>query len=367
MKAVVLAGGSGKGLRVVTGGKPKVLMNICGRPFLERVLRNLKKSGVREVVIVTDKPAEFEDLTTRLGREMTFEVRPQQSPEVVGAMLSASEELSRNALLIYGDTMVEPEAYLLTASLGMDSGDPVFLVVPNEDIRLYGAVSVDPEGRVVSFVEKPEREVEGAYAFGGIAVLNFELMDLIRSEKSLQEAVNKYVNGGGSIRTVLWSGVWVDLGYPINALEAMYYIMKGFSGTYISSKAEVSRTAVIEGPVFIDDGAVVEHYAVIKGPAYIGKDVMVGTHTFVRPYTDIEADATLGSYSEVVWSLISEGASVGRSSFLGYSIVGEGAIVEPGVLTKLLVPPGEEGIKAIKIVKKRRMYRKAGAVIPAKH
>ncbi len=365
MKAVVLAGGSGRGLKEVTGGRPKVLLNICGRPFIERVLKGLRAAGIDEVVIVGEKPQEFENVTTRLGRELTFEVRTQTGTEVTGALLTAREELSKGALLVYGDTLVEPEAYELTLSLNMETGDPVLLIVPNEDIRLYGAVNVDPNGRVKSFSEKPGTYVEGAYAFGGVAVLNSELTQLIASEGSLQEAVNDYVAKGGSVRTVLWSGIWVDLGYPINALEVMYYIMKKFRGAYISKDANVSSNAVVEGPVFIDEGAVIEHHAVVKGPAYLGKDVLVGTHTFVRPYTDVEAKAILGSYSEAVWSLISEEATIGRSSFLGYSIVGEGAIVEPNVLTKLLVPPGEEGIRAIKVVKKRRLYRKAGAVIPA--
>jgi len=367
VKAVILAGGYGSGLRLVTGGKPKVLLNICGKPFIERVITNLFRAGIKESLIITDKPHDFDELTARLGRVMSFELRRQVKPEVIGAILEAADELRRSSLLVYGDTLVPSDAYILTLSTSIDSGYPTILIVPNEDVRLYGAVKVSEDGFVTSFREKPKESVKGAYAFGGIGVFNDSFLEVLESTESLEDGINEYVRRGGRIRTALWSGVWVDLGFPVNTLEAMYYIMADeFKGAYISSKARVASTAVIEGPVYIDKGAIIDHYSVIRGPAYIGRDTLIGTHTFIRPYTDVESLATVGSYSELAWSLISERSTIGRGSFLGYSIVGEAATLEPGVTTKLLTLPEEEGIKAIKIVKRHRQYYKAGAVIAAR-
>jgi glucose-1-phosphate thymidylyltransferase len=365
MKAVVLAGGSGSGLQVITGGKPKVLIKILGKPFLERVLLNLREAGVDKTIIVSDKPSSLEDITYRLGKQMEFEIRNQAGEEVIGAISTAADALAEGALLVYGDTLVPSKAYLLTFSHSVESGDPTILIVPNEDVRLYGAVLIDELGNVVSFQEKPRISIEGAYAFGGVAMLNQKLVDLLVEIGSLEGAINSYISEGGRVRTVLWSGVWVDLGYPVNVLEAMYYIMKDLKGSYIESDAEVSPKAVIEGPVYIDRGAIIDHYAIIRGPAYIGRNTMIGSHTFIRPYTDIEDQVTVSSYDELVWSIVSDNATIGRASFLGYSIVGIGAIVEPGVITKLLTTPGEEGIKAIKMMKDRKLYFKAGAVITA--
>ncbi len=367
MKAVILAGGPGSGLRAVTGGKPKVLLSICGKPFIERVITNLWKAGIKESIIVSDKPHDFDDLTVKLGKLMSFELREQRKPEVIGSILEAEDELRRSALLVYGDTLVPSEAYLLTLSTSIDSGHPTILIVPNEDVRLYGAVQVDRSGYVTSFREKPKERVEGAYAYGGVGVFNNDFLELLKSAGSLEEGINKYIRQGGKIRTTLWSGLWIDLGFPVDTLEAMYYIMvEEFKGTYISSKAKVASTAVIEGPVHIDDGAKVDHYSVIKGPAYVGREALIGTHTFIRPYTDVESLVTVGSYSELAWSIVSDRSTIGRGSFLGYSIVGEAATLEPGVTTKLLALPEEAGIKAIKIVMRRKPYYKAGAVIAAR-
>ncbi len=366
MHVVVLAGGAGMGLRPVTGGKPKVLLKVCGESVIEIVLKNLIKAGARKVTLVSDRPEEFEDVTVRYGSMLEFEVRRQSSEGIVGALLEAKDEVSSGALLVYGDTLTDWKAYEITYVAGVDSGRPTLLVVPEEDVRLYGAVLVDASGLVSKFVEAPRKAIEGTYAFGGIAVLNKELVSLIERLGNIEEAINEYVGSGGEIKTALWGDWWVDIGYPVNLLEATYYIMRAWSSSRISSKAKVASTAVIEGPVVVEEGAVIDHYAVIKGPAYIGRDCLVGTHTFIRPFTDVEELSTIGSYSEIVWSLISREATIGRNVFLGYSVVGEGGIVEPGVMTKLLTKPEEAGIKAIKVVRRRREIYKIGCTVPAR-
>jgi len=364
VRAVVLAGGSGKGLMPLTGGKPKVLLRVCGEAVIERVLKNLVSIGVKKVTLVTDKPAEFEDVTVRFGRLLEFEVRRQSSGGIVGAMLEAKEELSNGALLVYGDTLVSAEAYEMTYAAATEYGVPALMVVPEEDVRFYGAVFVDSRGFIKHFKESPRERVEGVYAFGGIAVLNKELMDLIERDESIESAINEYVASGNVVRTALWSDWWVDVGYPINLLEAIYYVMMGWRTMRIASSAKIASTAVIEGPVVIEDDVTIDHYAVIRGPAYIGRGALIGAHTFIRPYTDVEAGAVVSSYSEVVWSLIGEGATIGRNTFLGYSVVGDGATVGPGTLTKLITKPEEVGIKAIKVVKRRREWYKIGCTVP---
>ncbi len=365
MRVVVLAGGSGKGLAPLTGGRPKVLLKVCGEAVIERVLRNLVSIGAKKVTLVTDKPAEFEDITVRFGRLLEFEVRRQSSGGIVGAMLEAKEELSNGALLVYGDTLVSAEAYEMTYAAATEYGVPTLMVVPEEDVRFYGAVFVDSRGFIKRFKEAPRERIEGAYAFGGIAVLNKELVELIERDESIESAVNGYVASGNAVKTALWSDWWVDVGYPINLLEAIYYVMMGWETMKIASSAKIAPTAVIEGAVVIEDDVTVDHYAVIRGPAYIGRGALIGAHTFIRPYTDVEAGAIVSSYSEVAWSLIGEGATIGRNTFLGYSVVGEGATVGPGTLTKLITKPEEVGIKAIKVVKRRKEWYKIGCTVPA--
>ncbi len=363
MEAVVLAGGAGKGLKAITGGKPKTLIPIAGKYVIEYVIDVLLENNIDNIVLVTDKPSDFEDITVKYGGRIKFDIRKQRGAEVIGAILTAEDELSKGAILFYGDTIVKSDALRMLINTYFEFNEPVILVVPEEDVRLYGAVKVSDEGLVRSIIEKPKEALEGYYAYGGIAILNRELIELVRSFNSLDKAINYYIDRGGRIRAAIWGGLWIDIGYPWNLLEAIYHVLNELRESKIASKAKISSKAIIEGPVIIEEGAFIDHNAIIRGPAYIGKNVMVGANTFIRPYTSIELESSIGSYVELVWSSIQPYATIGRASFLGYSVVGPRAVIEPYVYTKLLVEPERIGIKAIREYKRRREYFKIGSFI----
>ena len=46
MKALILAGGMGTRLRSVTGGKPKPMADLLGRPVMEHIVRLLRGADV---------------------------------------------------------------------------------------------------------------------------------------------------------------------------------------------------------------------------------------------------------------------------------------------------------------------------------
>ena len=51
--AVVLAGGFGTRVRHIAPDVPKPMIAVCGRPFVEWVVRYLRRQGVRQVVLST--------------------------------------------------------------------------------------------------------------------------------------------------------------------------------------------------------------------------------------------------------------------------------------------------------------------------
>lgn len=74
-----------------------------------------------------------------------------------------------------------------------------------------------------------------------------------------------------------------QLVYPWDFLRQMQLALeREVKGQAISPDASVARTAVIDGPCVIEDGAVVDDFSKIKGPAYIGKKSFVGMTSLVR-------------------------------------------------------------------------------------
>ena len=55
MQAIILAGGLGTRLRSVVSDRPKPMALVEGKPFLEYVLQGLKKSGIDDIILETDR------------------------------------------------------------------------------------------------------------------------------------------------------------------------------------------------------------------------------------------------------------------------------------------------------------------------
>ena len=73
MEAIILAGGMGTRLRPVVSDIPKPMAPVCGRPFLEYLLDQLRAYGVERAVLATGYRHEVVEAYFRSERDgMTF-------------------------------------------------------------------------------------------------------------------------------------------------------------------------------------------------------------------------------------------------------------------------------------------------------
>ena len=68
MKAVILAAGDGKRIWPLSAGRPKPLINIINKVFLEYQVISLKKAGIAEIIIVI--PPKYSDLFEVFRKDM---------------------------------------------------------------------------------------------------------------------------------------------------------------------------------------------------------------------------------------------------------------------------------------------------------
>ncbi|RLE56712.1 MAG: hypothetical protein DRJ40_04785 [Thermoprotei archaeon] len=363
LPVIVLAGGPGTGLQLLTRGEPKVLLRIAGRAVIEYVLGNLLELNMRRVLVVTDRPGALEPVLERYRRlGLELEVIEQCGVGVEAALLSVKDYVRGYVLIYYGDTLLPKEGVETILSSFLAYSTSTLMLVPEEDVRLYGAVRVDAEGFVTEFIEKPSRELEGYYAFGGLMIVNTEFFKLLEQYENFEVAMSKLIKLR-RVRSSIWSGWWVDIGFPWDLLRANYFVLSSLERSFISSRARIASTAVIEGPVVIEDGAEIEHHAVIKGPVYIGRNSYVATHTLVRDYTTVEEESTIFSFTEVTWSSIQPRATIGRATYLGFSVVGSEAVIEPNVVTKVIMKERIWKERPIEVVRRGRKIMKLGSYI----
>lgn len=98
-------------------------------------------------------------------------------------------------------------------------------------------------------------------------------------------------------------------------------------------KGKVHPQAVIEGQVFISEGATVEPTAYIKGPCFIGPGAEIRHGAYIRGNVYIGKDAVVGHTTEVKGSIFLDDAKAGHFAYVGDSILGRN--VNLGAGTKL--------------------------------
>ena len=92
-------------------------------------------------------------------------------------------------------------------------------------------------------------------------------------------------------------------------------------------------SAVIEGPVYVEEGARVEPFAFIKGPAFIGAKTEVRQGAYIRGNVYAGFKCVIGHTTEVKGSVFLDEAKAGHFNYIGDSILGYN--VNLGAGTKL--------------------------------
>jgi phosphoenolpyruvate phosphomutase len=99
--AVVLAAGRGKGLEAVTAERPRVMLEIGGRPLLRWLLEAFKKAGINEVTVVGGYRA---DAIEPSGINLLVNARHADTGELV-SLDCAVPALRADTLICYGDLL----------------------------------------------------------------------------------------------------------------------------------------------------------------------------------------------------------------------------------------------------------------------
>jgi glucose-1-phosphate thymidylyltransferase len=243
---VVLAAGYATRLYPLTLNRPKMLLPVGGRPMLEHLLDRLEPiEGVESAYVVTNAKfaGQFGDWAERSGAGVTIVDDGTENEETrLGAigdlgLVIEREKLDGDLLVVAGDNLFSDtlEGF---AEAGRAHDAPVLAVydVGNLDaIRRYNAISVDGEGRIMFFEEKPERPTS---TLTGIALYYYPRATLPLIRRYLDEGNNPDQPG----RLVEWlytrvpfytwrvPGVWYDIGSK-ETLEQADADFRGRGGT----------------------------------------------------------------------------------------------------------------------------------------
>lgn len=367
MKALILAGGKAEDFGVLARFTPKLGIRILGKPIIGYSLEPLLKLVSKVVVVVSSEDGLLTERIRELRDVERVQIVRQSGEGISAAVLSAREHFTDDdtVLLAYGDIIAAKELFAEALNTYMSASEPLVMTVTavSKGFETYGTVYLDTSNeRVTRIVEKPSEGPGTSFVAAGVFVARWSLFKRMASSGDVIAFLNRLAKAG-QVKAHVWVNSWVDIKYPWDLLEAVRVLLEERSlHATISPRAKISPTAVIEGPVIVEDGAVIDHYAVIKGPVYIGEGAFVGAHTLVREFSSIERKSVVGARSELKRSVLLEGAFVSSNVYLADSVVGERATVGPNTVT-LSVFKGELPPRLRSIVDRVVRVRKLGSII----
>jgi len=338
MRALVLAAGKGRNLSSLTETRPKSMIRLCGKPFLQYTLENLREIGITDITIVIGH--ERESIINYFGRgdnlDLKIEYVIQEEQNGIGNAVLLSEKrfpIDEHFILAYGDILTSGNIFKKCSQSFNSLRAPVASIVLTPVAHRYGNIYMDEAIRIAKIVEKPKRTDLGNYVLAGAFILPGDFFKILKeNECDMEQAFNLLLSLQGLYASI-WDEEWIDIGYPWNILSANKIKMDVWDRINISGKAKIEGYVSINGPVWIDDDAIIKSGAVLEGPCYIGKNSYVGNNALIRKYTSLGMNSVVGYGVELKNSVLFGNSWIGRLSFIGDSVIGESVKIGSGTVT----------------------------------
>ena len=352
-------------MRPLTTNRPKPLIPLVNRPFLDHILNSLRTHDIDDVVLAMSYLSEnFEQAYgdgSHLGMRLTY-VREEEPMGTGGAIKNVESHLNpgETFLVFNGDILTDLD---LTDMLKMhkDNGSVCSIsLTPVDDPSSYGVVDLDDNGRIQRFTEKPKREeATSNWINAGTYILEPEVLEYIPSGQH-------YMVERGLFPTLLSEGTplygyrtgayWMDIGTHAKYLEAHVDLLAERLKYFIQPEGELFAEKVwagegtsihggarLTGPVVVGRNCRISEGASLTGPLVLGDDCVVDEGAELQNMVAWN-NVTFGFKSITHSCLIANNARIGEGAHLeGMSIVGDGATIESTVRlapgTK--VEPGE--------------------------
>lgn len=235
-QAVLLVGGLGTRISGLSGGRPKALLPVGGRPFLLHLLDWLAARGLSRVLLLTGVGADEVEGTARAGAPPGLSVSASRESEPLGtggALRLALPRLDPRFVLLNGDTFFDADLGALEAAhaAAVPGGVRVTIgLVRFPDAREKGSVELDAAGHIARFVEKG-REGPGLIN-GGLYLIERGVVEDIPEGRAVsleREVLPGLIDHAGrpGLLGVVCDARFVDIGLPADYLGVKDGIPKG--------------------------------------------------------------------------------------------------------------------------------------------
>lgn len=317
--------------------REKALFPIAGKTILEHQVERLAAAGLRDITFVGNAQNLAE--VRRLFPKAKAVEQADTAMGMQGALLAALPTCAQGPVLVVSSNdVVEASAYKAVVAAAKKKGVDGAILAKRMTSYFHGGYLTVRGARVCGIVEKPGAGNEPSdlvnlvvHAFNDPASFLRKLSEQTNTRDDGYERALDALLPSHTVVAVPYEGVWLPVKYPWNILPLTAYLLDGITKQKIHKTARVHKTAVLEGPVVLDEGAQVFAHACIRGPAYIGKRAIVANNALVRS-SSVGDDCIVGFSTEVKGSALAAHVWT-HMAYVGDSVVGTNVSFGAGAVT----------------------------------
>ena len=386
IRAVILAGGEGSRLGVLTAKRTKPAVPFAGKyRIIDFALSNCVNSGLFDVMILAQyRPQSLVEhigsgAPWDLNRDFTGGVKilsPYKARNDSDWYSGTADAVQQNfsfikqgnpdlVLILSGDHIYTMD-YEPMISFHMDhQADATVgtIRVPMEEASRFGILATDKNYKVKSFVEKPS-EPPSNLANMGVYLFNRELLDKVlwedrQDEKSAHDfgknIIPKLIKAKANIRAFPYTGYWMDVGTVDSYWQSQMDLLSPTPPLKLYDRNWIVYTRTEERPPariranayiyasMICNGSLIEKDAHVES-SILGSGVIVRPGAVVRESV-ILTDCVIESGAVVERAVLDKRVHVGENARIGWgvadqninialvgknSVVPTGCVIEPG-------------------------------------
>jgi glucose-1-phosphate adenylyltransferase len=381
-RAVILAGGEGSRLGILTAKRTKPAVPFAGKyRIIDFTLSNCVNSGIFDVMILAQyRPHSLIEHIGAggpwdLNRDFTGGVRIYTPYKARGASdwyLGTADAVQQNfrfiknghpdlVLILSGDHIYEMNySKMINYHLRTEADLTMATIsVPLEEAPRFGIVGIDDEQRVTSFVEKPAQP-PSTLANMGVYLFNTSALDTslwedhenhLSTHDFGKDILPRMISQGHKVQAYPFKGYWVDVGTVDSYWQAHMDLLGAEPGIDLNDRSWVIHTRTEERPPvritrganiidsMITDGCVIASGATVE-KCVLAPGVRVESGAVIREsvlLTDVIVEAGANIYR----SIIDKQARIGSQAHVGevpegeapgISMVGKNSEVTPGLV-----------------------------------
>ncbi len=332
MKVFIMAAGLGTRLRPLTYSIPKPLVPIVNTPVIGHLMNNLKKHGIKEVVVnLHYQPQLIKEYLNENNKKWKMRIIFSYEKKLYGTAggVKLKESLFNETFIVTSGDGLSNINFSKLVEYHKKKKAVATIALKPVDLKLdYGVVCVDNKNRIINFYEKPSlNKIFSNLINTGIYVFEPEILKYIPKNKFYDfgsQLLPKLVKLSLPVFGYIVDEYWCDVGNLAEYRKAHYDCLDG------KIKVQIQAKQIRKG-IWIGKNTFIPKQTKCEPPCVIGDNVKIGKNCVIGKYTVIGDNCIIGNNVKIYDSIIWDNVVVKSNVKLNSCIIGNDAVVTENI------------------------------------